>query len=382
LGAAMFEDEARATKEAVAEFFGTHTVPGLFSFRALCNGLKAAVLELALQELRVSRPTPRVRILDIGSGKGGDLVKWARCRPKAYTGVDVCADSVREATERHISLLKSGKIQTPAQFHCLDASTDALPCESEGVDVCSMQFSMQFMFATESTVEHSLREIGRVTAPGGIFAAVLPDGDRISFEITRTVAPSAVLGHFLFRKFEKTMEALRHNDPPVGIPYTFSLNAGPACMEYVVSPSFLEERLREQGFEGALPGGIFSANAQQFYYSHPKVSATVAALLKGKWCAGIDWESLLTFRVFVARKGGGSASMQSKPGEDGSAPVKGTPPAGAPRVKKEPRGRKRKTDATGVAPATTEQKGGVLHSKKIPQPTDTAWTLGGCSAAC
>lgn len=297
-----YEDDQFLEKTSIEQFFDSTTLTRLFSFRALCNGAKAAAIEMSVWFLRQVRQVSRLSILDIGSGRGGDLSKWSRLRPRAYIGLDVSRESVKEARDRYSSLVGGGRVATHARFECCDASHERFPVDVEhSIDIVSCQFSLQFFFADEASLTHLLDEVDRCIAPNGILVATFPDGDRISSEMCRTVeAPSIVIGHFLFRRFQRTM-SMMPNESPFGIPYSFTLGDAPPCLEYIVFAKFLTHILEQRNYEPCFQEQ-YSINAQRFYTEHSVVQETTKALLRGKWSSSQDWESLSAFRVLLARK--------------------------------------------------------------------------------
>lgn len=297
-----YENDEFLEKTSIEQFFDSTITARLFSFRALCNGAKAAAIEMSVSFLRQARQVSRLSILDIGSGRGGDLSKWSRLRPRAYIGIDLSRESVKEARERYSSLVGGGRVATHARFECCDASHDRFPIEIEhSIDIVSCQFSLQFFMADQASMSHLLEEVDRCIAPNGILVATFPDGDRIASEMSRTLdAPSIVIGHFLFRRFQKTM-SMMGNDSPFGIPYSFTLGDSPPCLEYIVFAKFLAHLLEQRNYEPCFPEQ-FSINAQRFYTDNNVVQETTKALLRGKWSSSQDWESLSAFRVLMARK--------------------------------------------------------------------------------
>ena len=103
----------------VFRFFETVRVRELVSFRALCNALKALIIERAVAAWR-DRRQGRLAVLDLGCGRGGDLRKWARFRLKSYVGVDGAAACIEEARERQSALLSQGRSSLAASFHVAD----------------------------------------------------------------------------------------------------------------------------------------------------------------------------------------------------------------------------------------------------------------------
>mgnify|MGYP000102220084 CR=1 FL=1 len=148
----FFEDESLCSKDAIKNFFDTSHSPNLWSLRALCNGIKASLIEGSLHALRERITAPSISMLDIGSGKGGDLVKWARHRPKTFIGIDISEASVREARDRHMQLIQSGRVSTPATFFHADCSVDTFPLQDSTIEIVSLQFSLQFMFSSVTAI--------------------------------------------------------------------------------------------------------------------------------------------------------------------------------------------------------------------------------------
>jgi len=305
-----WEGEAKLDPGAPVAYFGAHrSLPDLEGYRSLCNGMKATLIEAAVQAVkRTGGRSPRLSVLDVGSGRGGDIAKWCRYRLRLYLGVDASSASVAEAERRHQKLVSDGRGALVASFAQVDIRTERLPIGDGAADVASLQFSMQYAFDSEAGAKHLLSELARAVRPGGLVVAMLPDGDRLAAVLGRP-EPSQSFGHFCFRKFERTAQALEQADPPVGIPYSFTLGTRrDACPEYLVSPRYLDELLLKAGFEGALSGGRTSIGAHEFYTECPQRGA-VAALTRARPCSAEDWLTLGAFRVVVARR------IQSEPAE-------------------------------------------------------------------
>jgi SAM-dependent methyltransferase len=299
-----WEGDRKLDPGAPVAYFGAHrSLPDLESFRSLCNGLKASVIESSVQAMKESKgKSPRFSVLDVGSGRGGDLAKWCRYRPRLYLGVDASSTSVEEAKLRHQKLVTDGRGGLVASFSTVDVRSDKLPLADGSLDIASLQFSLQYAFDTEAGAVNLIGELSRVLRPGGIVVAIFPDGDRVASILSSSTSSLVSLGHFSFRKFERTTQALE-NDPPVGIPYSFTL--GPrrdGCPEYVVSPAYLHILMEKYGFE-ELDGSPFSEGAQHYYNrASPHVKGVVSAVLRGRSCSRTDWDTLSAFRVLIARR--------------------------------------------------------------------------------
>lgn len=188
-----------------------------------------------------------------------------------------------------------------ARFEQCDLNRERMPFEDASVDIASSQFALQYVFRDEQCVRHYFSEVRRILKPGGIFLAVLPDGNRIARTLASTPgSTSTSFGHFKLGKFRDTERALATNDPPVGIAYTFCLQSE-SCAEYVVSPSYLEKLAGDYGLAPAFDDCGFFVPGDRFLSNITEDSMHgVRLILKKSQVTQIDWESLSLFTVFMA----------------------------------------------------------------------------------
>lgn len=158
----------------------------------------------------------RLKILDIGCGKGGDLGKWQKApQPvELYIGVDPAEVSIDQARERYAEMRSGGgrggrsgrggrdgyhggrSQQTfHAEFFAEDAFTYSLgdlPIIRDvgfgpgsrfgpagGFDVVSMMFCMHYAFETEAKAKGMLANVANSLKKGGRFLGVIPNSDVI-----------------------------------------------------------------------------------------------------------------------------------------------------------------------------------------------------------
>ena len=301
------------TDDAVAYFDSHRSLSELMMFRNLCNGFKAGLIAHSVAELRrplngQTPPSRRFVVLDVGSGRGGDLAKWARHRPRLYIGVDAAKEAVDEARARHSKLISDGRGGLDARFIEVDIRHQSLPAEDASVDIVSIQFALQFAFDTEASASHLISEITRVLRPGGILVGMFPDGDRLAslFKFGQNNCP-ARFGHFLFYPLPGTQTALvtRSLTPPVGIPYKFVLGSQrEACPEYLVSSIYLDSLLKKSGLEGVGEGVPLTVGAQTYFtdVASSPVRDVILAMAKLHHCTSLDWVTMGAFRVLLARR--------------------------------------------------------------------------------
>ena len=213
------------------------------SLRAFNNWLKNTIIETvsARVEPLHSCIERTLLVLDLCSGRGGDLHKWGRLKPLFYVAVDSCIEAVGIAAKRYSSNALSVNTKEmypgmPAHFSCADAfasetHTKLLSTLRSSLEAkynilrvknkkmtknlvndftsqneakhalfscVSCQFSFHYSFSLRSKAEITVSDIARSLKVGGIFfgsivnshellkrykkqAAFTPAGEKVSF---------------------------------------------------------------------------------------------------------------------------------------------------------------------------------------------------------
>lgn len=110
-------------------------------------------------------------ILDVGSGFGGDLMKWKNCG--AY--INMC-EPRQESLDECKSRAKNMKIR--ANFYLGDITK----CPKRQFDVICYNFSLHYIFESKKLFDISMREIKNRMKPGGMFIGIIPDSEKIIFK--------------------------------------------------------------------------------------------------------------------------------------------------------------------------------------------------------
>lgn len=316
--------------EDILAFFENVRIKELSSFRSLCNALKAYLVKEAVDAWR-AEASGRIRVLDLGCGRGGDLRKWASYRLRGFVGLDGGVTCVEEAQARHAGLVAQGKSAVHAVFHVVDVTRVAWPLETGSVNIVSSMFFLQFAFSSRRVAAHVLDEITRVLDDNGVLCGILPDGNRVT-SLLQDRRAQTCFGHFRLQKCRHAAEAedAAEADAPFGVAYNFALTKE-ACTEFVVSAKLLEELLTARGFVGAGAGGCFFEGAQQLL-ARGAESEVVATILHAQKCSQLDWLSLGFFMVLLAKKSAAApapAAAEARPKKRARAGPGHTPVAAA-----------------------------------------------------
>jgi SAM-dependent methyltransferase len=131
------------------------------------NAVKRALLRHVLK--------PGARLLDLGSGRGGDVRKWADCGARFAKGLDISEAELQEAARRAQGL----------RVRCVFEATEDLGlrawADPDGpYDVVSCMFALHYFFASEAMAQTFLKHVATNLRPGGYFVGVVPDGVRVN----------------------------------------------------------------------------------------------------------------------------------------------------------------------------------------------------------
>ncbi|GAO49409.1 hypothetical protein G7K_3559-t1 [Saitoella complicata NRRL Y-17804] len=174
-------------------------------------------------------------VLDMGCGKGGDLLKWQKARISRYVGVDIAEISIMQARDRYRDL--RGR-PFDADFHAVDCFSEPLinilGPNHPSFDVISMQFCMHYAFQSEDKVRCMLSNVSRWLRPGGILIGTIPSSDTIVDKVKALKSGEKGWGNSIYR-VEFQGEPQTTFRPPWGHSYRFFLkDAVEDVPEYVV----------------------------------------------------------------------------------------------------------------------------------------------------
>lgn len=121
-------------------------------------------------------------LLELCSGKGGDLHKWLFNNIKNVTGYDISEKNIAECKRRISSILPSNNINT--SFHKLDLTQDnssniIYNNNPTGFNVISCQFGIHYFFSSESCVNNIINILDKSLNDNGYFIITFLDNIKI-----------------------------------------------------------------------------------------------------------------------------------------------------------------------------------------------------------
>lgn len=172
------------------------------------------------------------KLLDLASGKGGDLNKWKSNKNiKSVLGYDIDKPSVLEARKR----LKELKIKKSIKFYIKDLGKESIDCKEKN-DIITSHFAFHYFFKSSKTLKTILKSIENCSKNGTILILTLFDGTKVK-DLNTDKYTVTILDPYKKSNYNKRVQV-----------YIKGSVLDKITTEYIVNPEFLKKKLNEIGF--------------------------------------------------------------------------------------------------------------------------------------
>lgn len=226
----------------------------IFYMRNFNNWIKSVLISSYLTKVQDKKMHGQpVKVLDIGCGKGGDLMKWKAGRISHLLCADVADVSVEHCKQRYNDLKsksdgrRGSSSMFSAEFIHADCTKEKLRKKYQDpsikLDLVSCQFAFHYCFESLQQADTMLCNVAECLAVGGFFIGTIPDANEI---VKRQIkAGHKGFGNSVYNiTFECSTEP-SSSLPLFGAKYNFHLEGVVSCPEFLVHfPTFV--RLAEK----------------------------------------------------------------------------------------------------------------------------------------
>jgi len=120
---------------------------------------------------------PGGSLLDLATGRGGDISKWVHAGLRYVKGYDLSPEEISEARRRLLSYDTKG---TTIEFETTDRIGSRRFMDPRGpYDVVACMFALQYFYRSQETLDALLENVSMNLREGGYFVGTVPDGKRI-----------------------------------------------------------------------------------------------------------------------------------------------------------------------------------------------------------
>ncbi|UYV67287.1 RNMT [Cordylochernes scorpioides] len=208
----------------------------IFHLRNFNNWIKSVLIGEFLQRIKSEvGEDARINVLDIGAGKGGDLLKWQKGNIHHLVCSDIAATSMEQCESRYRDMRNRRNHGNP--IYTLETITadctrtrlkELYKNPSIQFDLTSCQFSFHYCFQSLDQARVMIRNAAECLRPGGFFIGTTPD----AYDIMRRLKASEGLS-FGNEVFSVTFEN-KEEFPVFGSKYHYKLDTVVDCPEFLV----------------------------------------------------------------------------------------------------------------------------------------------------
>lgn len=217
-------------------------------FRSFNNFVKKNLIRSSLDIVSSNfSKSKAVRVLDLASGRGGDIGKWFNARSngipparvQVYDCFDVSSESIKEAERRYQQIASKYKVK--ASFQVADCFGDEflehqlpqMPLYGK-YQIVSIQFAFHYACENQDRIQKVMKAIVGALDVGGVFIATTVD-EHVLTEYVRNANEDSLFSIQLLQESVNWVTDSTTEKPllPVGSQYHFRLNG------FVDSPEFI-----------------------------------------------------------------------------------------------------------------------------------------------
>ncbi|KAL3860394.1 hypothetical protein ACJMK2_010519 [Sinanodonta woodiana] len=224
----------------------------IYYMRNFNNWIKSVLIGETLQTIKKQRNHKGIAVLDLCSGKGGDLLKWKKGSISRLICTDIAETSVEQSEVRYKEMMNRERYKDQmftAEFITADCTKARLremyKDPNIKLDLCSCQFSFHYCFESLPQAQMMLQNAVENLHLGGYFIGSTPHAQELVHRLRES--PDMSFGNEVYRVTFDLPD--KENIPLFGAKYNFHLEGVVDCPEFLVFFPVLIKLAEEYGMK-------------------------------------------------------------------------------------------------------------------------------------
>lgn len=161
----------------------------IYNIRVFHNWVKNELIKQTVNYLKTNYHINKISLLDLSSGRGGDMHKWLNNNIMFVVGFDIDGESIKEAYRRYqqmINDLKRKNLTIPNYyFYTMDLSDKnnlvkiSNILKEQKFNIVSCQFAIHYFFRTEETLDTFIKIVSSYLEKDGFFIGTTMNGNKL-----------------------------------------------------------------------------------------------------------------------------------------------------------------------------------------------------------
>lgn len=228
------------------------------------NWVKSVLLKTFQDRLQSEGQRDGINALDLGCGKGGDLLKWRKGNVRKLICTDIASTSIEQCRNRYELSCKQAKEKIyRAEFLVADSGAQLLSelykNPKQSFDLSSCQFVVHYSFESEARATMMVRNLCERVRKGGYFIGTTVNSDVLRERLDESDTNS--FGNNIYQVIFDSKEEFKD----YGHRYNFKLEGVVDCHEYVLKKEVLARIAEKFGMKLVLWqtfSDFFAANSR------------------------------------------------------------------------------------------------------------------------
>ena len=218
----------------------------IYYMRNFNNWIKSTIIRKYIDVVKRNLGSDNITALDLGAGKGGDLLKWEKGRIGKLICTDLAETSVEQCEERYKKLKKRSHGRVfDAEFIACDSTKETLKNKFNNPDLTfhltSCQFVMHYAFESESQAETMVKNACYSLKDGGYLIGSTVNDAALIKNLQKS--PGLHFGNDIYNVSFESKDSF----PDYGCKYMFKLHDVVDCPEFVLKKNLFVKLCKKYG---------------------------------------------------------------------------------------------------------------------------------------
>lgn len=194
------------------------------------NWIKSVLITEFIKKIKSENQIQSPSVLDLGCGRGGDILKWKKANVSRVTFADIADKSLDECKSRYTT---PNRANFDAEFVNLDATKELIKDKIGNLehDLVSSQFVLHYSFESFEQANTFLKNVSDSLKPGGYFIGTTTNANELIKRLRDS--DSNCFGNEIYKI--KFYQEEKTNFDLFGVKFDFQLENVVECPEFLVN---------------------------------------------------------------------------------------------------------------------------------------------------
>jgi mRNA (guanine-N7-)-methyltransferase len=247
----------------------TRSQSRIYYLRNFNNWIKSVLINEYIKKICFENRVQSPSVLDLGCGKGGDILKWIKSNVSHVTFVDISETSIEKCRERYNDPKRRPNFT--ANFIHIDATRSSIAAaqieddqeqSAKLHDLVSSQFVIHYSFESFAQADQFMKNVSESLKPGGYFIGTTTNANELIKRLRNSNSNS--FGNDIYNIKFTSLNG-KENSPIdlFGVKFDFQLDSVVECPEFLLNFDCLIELAKRHNLKF-----VFKKKFSDYFYEN------------------------------------------------------------------------------------------------------------------